>query len=239
MLSPLNRARLVGFLFLFAAVTSIIGLVLYAPILGHKDYVISGVPQEAQIATAVFMEILLCLSMIGISILMFPVVRRYSETLAIGYVCFRLLESTIVIVGIIGMLSALTLGLEFPVSGVQDSQSLLAVSRMLVAVHDWTFLLGPNTSLGVSTLMLGWIWYRSGLVPRPIAVLGLLGGPLIFVSSVLVIYGFYGQTSLPGAIAALPVFLYEMSLAVWLMVRGFNPTVTRKWQDVALKPQIS
>ncbi|GEM44548.1 DUF4386 domain-containing protein [Deinococcus cellulosilyticus] len=231
-MSPLRtRARIVGFLFILAAVSSIIGLLLYAPILNHSDYVVSGKPVQAQIATAAFMEVILAVSMIGISIWMFPVVKRYSETLAIGYVCFRLLESTIVIVGILCMLSAVTLGQAFGQMGAEQTGPYLVVARMLVAVHDWTFLMGPNTALGVSTLMMGFVLFHTRLVPRPIAVLGLVGGPLIFVSSILVMFGLYGQTSSVGAVMALPVFLYEMSLAIWLMVRGFNPEVTRNWQD--------
>lgn len=224
-------ARIVGFLFILAAVSSIIGLLLYAPILGHSDYVIRGEVQQPQIATAALMEVILSVSMIGISIWMYPVLKRYSEPLAIGYVCFRLLESTIVIVGIISMLAVMTLSAEFPRMSALDQNSFLVVARSFVAVHDWTFLLGPNTALGVSTLMMSFLMFRSRLVPRPIAVLGLIGGPLIFTSSVLVMFGLYTQTSTMGALMALPVFLYEMSTAVWLMVRGFNPEVTRTWQD--------
>lgn len=92
----------------------------------------------------------------------------------------------------------------------------------MVAQHNWTFLFGPNLALGPSTTLLGYFWYTSRLVPRAIALLGLVGGPLIFISAVLVMFGVFDQVSTWGAILASPVFLYEMSLAVWLIVKGFN-----------------
>jgi Domain of unknown function (DUF4386) len=100
----------------------------------------------------------------------------------------------------------------------------VALGKALVAVHNWTFLFGPGLAIGVNTLMLAYLMYRSGLVPRLIAVLGLIGGPLVFASSAAVLFGLYAQVSVWGSIAAIPVFAWEMSLAVWLIAKGFNPS---------------
>jgi hypothetical protein len=100
----------------------------------------------------------------------------------------------------------------------------VALGKALVAVHDWTFLFGPGLAIDVNTLMLAYLMYRSGLVPRPIAVLGLIGGPVIFASSAAVLFGLYEQVSVWGSIAAIPVLAWEMSLAVWLIVKGFKPS---------------
>lgn len=100
----------------------------------------------------------------------------------------------------------------------------MTVGTSLVTIHDWTFLFGPNLAIGVNTLLLAYLMYRSRLVPRGIAVLGLIGGPLIFASGAAVMFGLYQQISVWGAIAAIPVFAWEMSLAVWLIVKGFKPS---------------
>ena len=215
-------AIIVGVLFILAAVTAIVGLVLYGPILNDPDYIIKGSANETQVIWGAFFEIIVALSLIGISITMFPILKKHNESLALGYVCFRLLESTIIIIGIMSILSIVTLSHEFAKAVAPNPSSFLTASKLLVAVHDWTFLFGPNVALGPSTLMMSYILYKSKLVPRFIAVLGLIGGPLIFTSAVLVMFGVYLQISVWGAISTLPVFAYEMTLAVWLIVKGFN-----------------
>lgn len=219
-----KRAMTTGVLFVLAAVTSIVGLLQYAPILGHSDYVVRGSAQTARVASGAVMELVCAFSLIGISITMFPVLRRRNESVALGYVCFRLLEATIIVVGIISLLSVVTLSQKYSAAVDPDASSYLTASRLLVAVHDWTFLFGPNIALGPSTLMMGHFLYRTRLVPRFIAVLGLVGGPLILVSGVLVVFGAYPQISAWGTVCALPVFAYEMSLAGWLIVKGFTPS---------------
>jgi Domain of unknown function (DUF4386) len=98
------------------------------------------------------------------------------------------------------------------------------VGRSLVAVHDWTFLLGPGLLPGVNGLLLGYLMYRSGLVPRRMALLGLIGGPLLFASATATLFGLYEQVSVWSAIATVPVFVWEGSLAIYLVVKGFKPS---------------
>lgn len=102
--------------------------------------------------------------------------------------------------------------------------SFVAVGKSLVAIHDWTFLFGPSLAIGVNTLLLAYLMYTSRLVPRVIAVFGLIGGPVIFASGTAEMFGLYGQLSVSASIGAIPVFAWEMSLAVWLIVKGFNPS---------------
>jgi hypothetical protein len=99
---------------------------------------------------------------------------------------------------------------------------LVTVGRLLVAVHDWTFLLGPGLLPGVNGLLLGYLMYRSGLVPR--AMLGLIGGPVLFASGIAVLFGLYEQVSVWSLIATVPVFAWEASLGIYLMVKGFSPS---------------
>ena len=123
-------------------------------------------------------------------------------------------------VGIVSLLAVVTLRQHH--AGT-DATSLVTVGRALVAAHDWTFLLGPNFVLGTNTVLLAYLMYRSGLVPRFIAVLGLVGGPLIFASAIAELFGVYKQVSVAGALTAVPVFAWELTLAVWLIASGFKP----------------
>ena len=106
-----------------------------------------------------------------------------------------------------------------------DAASLTVVGQALVAIHDWTFLLGPNFVVGVGNgLLLGYLLYRSGLVPRPMAVLGLIGGVLVCLSGTAVLLGALEQGGAEQTLAALPEFLWELSLGLWLTVKGFRPS---------------
>ncbi|WP_371500549.1 DUF4386 domain-containing protein [Kitasatospora sp. NBC_00374] len=216
-----RTATITGALFILAAITSMAGLLQYSPILDHPDYTVAGPAQAGRVAAGALLEVICAFSVIGISITVFPVLRRYRQGFALGYVCFRLLEATVILVGVISLLSVVTLHQDFARTPDADSSAYLAVGRALVAVHDWTFLVGPNLALAPSTLMMAWFLYRTRAVPRFVALLGVVGGPLIFVSATLVLFGAYQQISTWGALCALPVFAYEMTLAGWLLVKGF------------------
>ena len=218
-------AIIVGVLYILAAVTAIVGLTLYQPVLNDPDYIIKGTANETQIVWGAVNELILAFSVIGTSVMMFPIVNKENESIAIGYICFRLLEATLIIIGIISLLSIVTLSQEFGKTVAPNSSSYLIVGRLLVTIHNWTFLLGPNLGLGPSTLMMSYFLYDSKLVPRFISVLGLIGGSLILTCALLVMFGVFLQVSAWGEILAIPVFAYEMSLAVRLIVKGFNSSV--------------
>jgi len=107
-----------------------------------------------------------------------------------------------------------------------DTATLVTLGNALVAFHNWTFLLGPGFTSGVNTVLMAYLMYRSGLVPRFIPVLGLVGGPLVFASATAVLFGLYPQISAWAAIAAIPEFAWELTLAIWLIAKGFNPSAT-------------
>lgn len=213
---------IVGVLFILAAVTAIIGLALYQPILNDADYIVKASANETQVIWGAFCELILAFSVIGIAVMMYPILNKENESIAIGYVCFRLLEATIIILGIIILLSVVTLNQEFAKAVNPNVISFLTAGQLLITIHNWTFLFGPNLALGPGTLMMSYILYNSKLVPRFIYILGLIGGPLIFLCAVLVMFGVFLQISIWGLLLAIPVFAYEMTLAIWLIVKGFN-----------------
>jgi hypothetical protein len=217
-----NNAIAAGILFILAAVAAMIGVLLYNPILTDPEYIIKGTTHETQIAWGAFFEILTAFAVIGTPIALYPVLKKYNRSLALAIVSFRLLEGTMIIVGILSLLSIVTLSHEFSKEVNPDTASYLMAGKSLLALHHWTFLFGPNLALGPSTFLTGYLLYVSKLVPRFISILGLAGGVLIFTCAILVIFGFFPQLSLWGGLLALPVFLYEMSLAIRLLAKGFS-----------------
>ena len=155
---------------------------------------------------------------------MFPILKRQSERLALGYVASRIVEATMIAVGLIALLSILTLRDDLAASIGADSGSLLIAGRTLVAIHDWTFVMGPGFCVGVNDLLLGYLMYTTGLMPPRLAMVGLVGGPLIFVSKILVVFGVFGIYSSAAGIFAIPVFVFEASFAIYLIVKGFRPS---------------
>src|SRR5664279_1996011 len=223
MTSDRKTAIVAGILFILAAVTAIVGALLYSSILNDPAYITKGSVNETRILWGAFLEIVLAFAVIGTSITLFPILKKFNESLALGTICFRLLEATLIVIGILSLLAILTLSHDYSREINPDTSSYMRGARLLLTIHNWTFLFGPNIALGPSTTMTGWWLYKSGLVPRTIAVLGLAGGPVIFVCGLMVMFGLFPQISVWGGVLAIPVFTYEMSLSVWLIVKGFRP----------------
>jgi hypothetical protein len=217
-----QRARIFGVLFALTFITSIAAFLLYDPVLNDADYIL-GDGADTRVQLGALCEIFLAITNIGTAVVLWPIVKRQSETLALSYVASRVVESTIITVGLISLLSVVTLREDFAGAGA-DAGSLSIAGESLVAIHDWTFLLGPGFCVGVNGLLLGYLMYRSGLVPRPIAVLGLIGGPVIFASAIAVLFGAYEQTEGAHFILSLPEIAFEASITIYLLVKGFKPS---------------
>jgi Domain of unknown function (DUF4386) len=209
-----------GAFYLISDVTSIVALILYGPILNNARYIV-GSGSDIQVLLGAFFEVILAFAVVGTAVTLFPVVRRQNEGVALGYVGLRTLEAAIIVIGIISLLAVVTLR-QAGIAGT-DQATLVTVGRALVAVHNWTFLIGPSFTSGANTVLMAYLMYRSGLVPRFIPVLGLIGGPLVFASATAVLFGLLGQYSVWPAVAAIPEFAWELTLAFWLIVKGFNP----------------
>jgi hypothetical protein len=217
-----QTARIAGIFFLITFVTSIPAqFFFYEPVLEHADYIV-GAGAGTRVAWGAFLEVLLAIAGIGTAVTLFPILKRQNEGIALGYVAARVVESTLIAVGIVSLLSVVTLRQG---GAGADSATLVIAGKSLVAIHDWTFLLGPALVAGFGNgLMLGYLMYRSGLVPRGMALLGLIGGPLVFLSGLAVILGAYPQISPVSAIATIPEFAWELSLGIYLVVKGFKPS---------------
>lgn len=212
-----------GVFFLVAFAAAIAGLALYQPALSDPAYVL-GAGTDGQVLLGGFLELLLAGSCIGTGVALYPVAKRYGPGVALGYVCGRLLEAAIICMGIVATLSLVSLRQDAPAG---DDEALTTAARTLIALHDWTFLLGPGLVIGVNSMLLAWLMHRSRLVPRWIARLGLGGGALVLASSTAVLFGLYAQTSAVALVAAIPVAACELCLAVRLIARGFAPPAER------------
>jgi hypothetical protein len=221
--SARKSALLTGILFIITFVTSIPALALYGPVLNDANYVL-GSGADTRVTVGAFGEVLLAISGIGTAVVLFPILKRQNEVLALAYVTARVVESVIIVVGIVSVLSVVTLRQDFAGSTGADAASFLAAGKALVAVHKWTFLLGPGLCAGIENgLMLGYLMYRTGLVPRPVAVLGLVGGSLACVAAIAELFGLFAQVSAWAAILVFPEAAFEALFGIWLIVKGFKP----------------
>jgi hypothetical protein len=217
-----RNARIFGVLFIITFVTSIPALALYQPVLDHPVGYIAGAGHDTQILFAALLELLLIIANIGTAVVIFPIVRRQNEELALGYVTARLIECTFILVGILSVLGIITLRNQ--VAGASEG----TVAYTLAAIKDWTFLLGPGWVVGWGNgLILGYLMYRSELVPRRAAWLGLVGGPLLIVTGTAIMLGGDHPSdtlrSLQG-LATIPEFLWELFLGIYCTFKGFKPS---------------
>ena len=216
-----RRARTFGLLFALTIVTSIAGLLLYDPVLNDADYIL-GAGADTRVQLGALCEIFLAITNIGTAVVIWPYVRRQNETLALGYVASRVVESTVIVVGLISLLAVVTLRDDLAGAGA-DAASLSVAGRSLVAVHDATFLLGPGFCVGVNGILLGYLFLTSGLVPRQIAMFGVVGGPLIFASAIAVLLGAYEQDGL-HFVFSIPEIVFEVSITIYTLWKGFRPS---------------
>jgi hypothetical protein len=212
-----KRARWFGVLYLITFVTSIPALVLYEPALRHPVGFIAGSGDVNKIYLGAFLELLLIVSNIGTAVVIVPIMRRQFEELSLGYVTARIVESTFILVGILAMLAIATLQQEN--AGAAEATA----AYTLAAIKDWTFILGPGWVVGLGNgLMLGYMMYRTRLVPRPWPWLGMIGGPLLTAVGTAVLFGGgHPSTTLQG-LATIPEAAWELFLGVYCTIWGFR-----------------
>ena len=202
---------------------SIPALLLYDPVLNHTGFV-AGSGSTGRIYVGALFELLTLVGGIGMAVTLFPVLKRQSESLALGYVAVRVFESCLIAVGIVSLLAVVTLRQDLGGAGGGDA-SLLLSGRSLVAIHDATFLIGPAFCAAIGNgLILGLLMLRSGLVPRRLAQLGLVGGSLALITALLVLFGAYDQSSGASFVLTLPEAVWELSLGIYLIAKGFKPS---------------
>ena len=219
-------ALITGILMIITFITSIPAqLVLYHALLSDPATYMHGSGADHAVQLGALMEVMLVIANVGTAVVLYPIVKRQNEIVALAFVTERVLESVAIMIGFFSLLAAVTLRHDFAGATGADSASLVTAARSLVAVHDWTFLLGPGFLDGLGTgLLLGYLMYRSGLMPRGLALLGLIGGPLVMASGIAVLFGVFKAGSAGQFLATIPEILWELSVGIYLIVKGFKPS---------------
>jgi hypothetical protein len=216
---PVNSTRRIalaaGVLYLLTFV-SIPTLALYGSI-HDPNYIVGPGPDTAVIIGGI-LEIIVALAGIGTAVVLFPLLKRQNESLALGLVAARILESGTIFVGVAFLLSAVTL------RQAGAGADALTTSHALVALYDRIFLLGQSFMPAICDLLLGFLLYKSRLVPRALSLIGIVGAPILVVGYIAVLFGLISRLAPLAALTAVPVALFEFSLGVWLVVKGFNPS---------------
>jgi hypothetical protein len=210
-----RTALVAGALYLLTFV-SIPTLSLYRSV--RDPNFIVGPGPDAGVFVGGILELIVGLACIGTAVALYPVVKRQNEGVALGFVGTRVLEAGTIFVGVACLLSVVTLRQAGGGAGA------LVTGQALVAMYDRMFLVGQSFLPAVNALLLGSLLYQSRLVPRALPIIGFVGAPLLVASDIAVLFDLVGRTAPPAALAATPIALWEFSLGVWLVVKGFKPS---------------
>ena len=220
-MTSLRKTALVAGIFYLITFISIPTLALYGPVKNHRDWILSS-GTHTGVLVGCLLEVIVALAGIGTAVTLYPVVKRQNEGVALGFVSARLLEASMIFVGVLSLLSLVTLR-QGGAAGT-NAAALVATGASHVAVYNWTMLLGQTLMPCINALLLGTLMYRSRLVPRIIPIVGLIGAPLLLAAVIAALFGGgIGHVSAFQAVATLPVAAWEFSLGVWLVVKGFKP----------------
>jgi hypothetical protein len=213
---------------------SIPRLALFGAVLDDPDYIL-GTGSVTGVTVGIVLELIVALAIVGTGVALYPILKRQNESVALGFVSARVIETGIIVVGVISILAVVTLRQE-PPSGA-DAASMTTTAAALVAVQKLTFLIGQGLMPGINGVLLGYLFYRSRLVPRIMPALGLIGGPLMISSIIGQLFGINEQVSTWSLIALLPIFLWELSLGIYLVVKGFRPAAVAALLDDGRAPE--
>ena len=221
-IDPMRRtSRAAGILYLTTFV-SVPTLMVFQPVRDGAEFVL-GTGSPTAVLWGSFAEVVVALAGIGTAVVLFPVAKRVSETAALGFVTARVVEGTLIIVGVVSIRTLVTLRDDVAGTPDTDTAALTTAGHTLVATYDWTFLLSQSLMPVFNALCLGYVLYRSGLVPRILPTLGLIGAPLLLASDIAIFFGVIDRISPFAAVAVHPNYVLEFKLGVYLTVNGFRP----------------
>jgi len=210
-----NHARAAGAFYLLTFAASIPALLMIQSVVSPDLTVASG--HGNRLLGAGFLDFVNALAGIGSAVALYPVLKRQNQAMALGLVMSRMTEAAIIMTGVVSLLAVVTMRSD--VAGADP-----ALSQALVAVRDWTFLFGPGFMASCNAVLLGTLMYKSGLVPRIIPIMGLVGAPLLFAANTATLFGHNEQTSGISMLATLPIAAWELSVGTWMLVKGFKPS---------------
>ena len=224
-------AVIVGLLFLTSFVASLLGSQAFiAPIINASDYPINVYPDKNQLIIGVLLELICAVEVAGIAIMMQPILKKHNNHIALGYLSLRIVESAIIFVSAISLLSLVTLGQEYVEAGTLDVSLFQPFGTFAAAMHYYAFQM-VTIVCGLAGLMFCYSLYQLKLIPRSISVLGLIGYPLSFIAALLDVFGLIGTPQGVGLMLYLPGSLFEiLLLPLWLIIKGFSTPAIETYQ---------
>ena len=219
-MTPARKAALIaGIAYIATFVFSIpVKFGLWKDAIDEPDFIL-GAGNDGGVRLGAIFEVLTGLGGVVSAVALYAVARRYSIRAALGFVTTRVLEAAIIFVGVLAILTMYTLRND---AAGSDPDAMSTVGSALVAIHDWTFLLGPGVMAALNALLIGSVMYRSRLLPRWIPTLGLIGAPLLLASAIATLYGAWEQLDPIAGLFALPIAVWEFSFGVYMTVKGFR-----------------
>ena len=218
--------RIFGWFFIATFITSIPARLLFVNGVGatwSDMQFVPGAGSNTCLQLGAIFEFALIVANIATAVVIYPLVKRQSATFALGYVSARIMESVIIAIGLMSIISVVNINDALVGASGPEATALAVQGNSLVATYEWAFLFGPGLVVGFGNgLILGYLMYRSGLVPRRMAMLGLIGGPLLILSFVLTLFGAYENGSTFSGLLALPEIAWELSLGVYCAWKGFK-----------------
>lgn len=211
---------LIGICFIMAAATSIVGLKLYDPILNSSSYIETAYQYKSQIVFGAINELLLIISAVGTGIFMYPYLNRYHPSMGIAYFSFRMFEAIFISIGMISILTVLSLSIAYHNNSDISLQTANTVGYALKSVHKWCFMLGPNFMLAINTFIYNYVFRKENILPKYLTTWGMIAAALIMCAAIFELFGVFNQLSVWGIILALPIAIFEMTFAVMLIVKG-------------------
>ncbi|MFX0151897.1 MAG: DUF4386 domain-containing protein [Candidatus Hodarchaeota archaeon] len=219
-----TNAIISGVLFITATGAAIVSGFFLLPILQASDYLTEISEKEIQVALGAFFYFIMAAAGAGIAIPMYPILKRHNEGMALGAVGFRMIEGAIFMVGVMCVLALVPLSQEFVDAGASADPYFQNIGKLLLTGYTIDQAVVPGVfAFSIGALMYYYIFYQSKLVPRWLSVWGLIGITLGIANGLLDIFGGIDETI--SMLLDLPIFVNEMVLAVWLIVKGFNSSV--------------
>lgn len=220
-----RTARIFGWLFIATFITGIGAKILFVSGVGgtFSELSFTGAVSETKVFLGAILEFGVIVTNIATAVVIYPIVKRVSEKVALGYVTARIMESAFILIGIMSIVSIVSVGQAMAGATGAEATALSVQGSSLAATYDWAFLFGPGLVVGFGNgLMLGYLMYKSGLLPRRMAMLGLIGGPMLILSFGLILFGVYENGSAPAFLLAVPEIVWEASLGIYAAWKGFK-----------------
>jgi Domain of unknown function (DUF4386) len=219
-----NYARAGGILYLITFAASIPAAFYFlTPVLTDPNYIV-GPGADTRVIIGCLLDVVNALAAIGTAVAVYPVVKRQNQSLALGFVTTRMLEASVIMIGVVSLLAVVALRRDVAGAAGADHASLLTTGQALVAVRDYTFQFGPNLCAALNASMFATLLYRSRLVPRIIPAMGLVAAPFLIAVTVAVVFGLTEQGSIWFAPGGALIFVWELSVGIYMTVKGFKPS---------------